>query len=126
MISRNYIFKIIGIFAFFMLVRWISIKQHNDLKIKGVISNATIIGDSFMKGSNIKYYFNNEKYLTPTGLGSSKIQKLVGKQFPIIYLKEDESVNYLLILKSDFDKFNLPYPDSLKWVCDSLKIDKCK
>ena len=126
MISRNYILKIIGIFAFFMLLRWMSIKQHNELKIKGVISNATIIGDSFMKGSHIKYYFNDERYSTPTGLGSSKIQKLVGKQFPIIYLKENEKRNDILIFKSDFDKFNLPYPDSLKWVCDSLKIDKCR
>jgi hypothetical protein len=115
-----------GILALFILGWQVSIKNRNNLKIKGVISNAIIIGDKFIKGSMLKYSFNNVEYLDRTGLGSSKIKKLVGKQFPIIYLKEDESVNDILIFKSDFDTYNMPYPDSLKWVCDSLKIDKCK
>ena len=50
---------------------------------------------------------------------------LVGKSFPLIISEEDPENNDLLIFKEDFEKYNLVYPDSLKWVCDSLKLKDC-
>ncbi|MCD6018113.1 MAG: hypothetical protein K0S53_1234 [Bacteroidetes bacterium] len=50
-----------------------------------------------------KYYFpkDDEQYF-------------VGLSFPLIYCADDPDVNRILILKENFDEFDLPQPDSLK------------
>ncbi|MNL81951.1 hypothetical protein D3C87_2092070 [compost metagenome] len=38
------------------------------------------------------------------------------KNFPVIYTPDNADLNRMLILESDFNEFDLQYPDSLKWV----------
>jgi ABC-type glycerol-3-phosphate transport system permease component len=38
-----------------------------------------------------------------------------GRQFPVILSSEDPSKHRILMFWSDFSKFSLPFPDSLKW-----------
>ncbi len=50
------------------------------------------------------------------------MDSLVGKSFPILYDTTSrihpplKFTNFLLIFPEDFKQFNLPFPDSLKWV----------
>jgi hypothetical protein len=37
------------------------------------------------------------------------------KKFPVILSSKDPSKHHILIFWSDFSKYNLPFPDSLKW-----------
>jgi hypothetical protein len=42
--------------------------------------------------------------------------KLMNRNFPVIYNSKDPSKNDLLIFSSDFEKYHLKFPDSLIWV----------
>jgi hypothetical protein len=118
---------VITVFILVVLYSWYSASLHREkLKKEGIIGSGKILGDKFIKGSRIKYYFHEKEYLETTHFGSSKIGKIVNRTFPVIYLKDDEKVNHILIFKKDFEDYNLKYPDSLKWVCDSLKLDDCR
>ncbi len=46
---------------------------------------------------------------------------LIGRSFPLIYDTTSPNINHLLIFPTDFETWNLPFPDSLKWV---LKFNK--
>lgn len=62
-------------------------------------------------GSNM--YYHSELY-----------QDLIGKSFPIIANKEKpEQFSHILIDKGDFNEFDLPLPDSLRWV-EKLKKER--
>jgi hypothetical protein len=38
-----------------------------------------------------------------------------GRHFPVIFSSEDPSKHRILLFWSDFGKYSLPFPDSLKW-----------
>ncbi len=38
-----------------------------------------------------------------------------GRHFPVIFSSEDPSKHRILMFWSDFSKYSLPFPDSLKW-----------
>ena len=42
--------------------------------------------------------------------------KVNGKFFPIIYERGNPSNAYILITKENFERFNVPFPDSLQWL----------
>ena len=47
---------------------------------------------------------------------------LDNKNFPIVYnLKFNNMFSYLLIFPEDYSDFNIPYPDSLKWVLPLIR-----
>jgi len=71
-----------------------------------------------------KSYFKLKSSFTASFDGVNNF--LVGKKFPLILSKKNIDNNELLIFKEDFERYGLVYPDSLKWVCDSLKLDNCK
>ena len=39
-----------------------------------------------------------------------------GKVFPVIYLPEDPTINYLLVTPNSFKEYDKSFPDSLNWV----------
>jgi len=46
----------------------------------------------------------------------AKANHLIKRNFPVIYNSKDPSKNDLLIFPSDFEKYDLIFPDSLIWV----------
>jgi hypothetical protein len=38
------------------------------------------------------------------------------RSFPVIYNTKDPQKNQILVFPSDFSDYNIPYPDSLRWV----------
>jgi hypothetical protein len=44
-----------------------------------------------------------------------KWRLIEGSYFPVILSSEDPSKHQILMFGSDFSKFSLPFPDSLKW-----------
>jgi hypothetical protein len=48
-----------------------------------------------------------------------KGESFVGKQFPVIYDSQNPKNCSLLIFPEQFEKYNLQFPDSLKWVLQS-------
>ena len=105
----------------------------DDLRKERIITNAIVTGTKTGKSNRfITYRFNYKKGTFDESKGASPFsfseinRFLVGKPFPLIVSKTDMAVNDLLITKSDFEKYNLAYPDSLKWLCDSLKLSECK
>jgi hypothetical protein len=44
-----------------------------------------------------------------------KWKHVEGRAFPVILSSEDPSKNSILMFWSDFAKYSLPFPDSLKW-----------
>lgn len=55
----------------------------------------------------IKYYIGNDFF--------------VNKTFPIVYYPPRPSISRILITPRDFSDFNMPFPDSLKWVLQYYK-----
>jgi hypothetical protein len=45
----------------------------------------------------------------------------IGKTFPVVYSPEYHSISSMLIIPSDFARYNYPYPDSLNWVKKYIK-----
>ena len=107
-------------------------EEENYLKKNGTVLKASVTGYTLSKSSLlIKYSFiyKQKSYYdmkSAKQLQSRDVSKfLTGKSFPLILSKEDLENNALLIFREDFERYNLVYPDSLKWVCDSLKLKDC-
>lgn len=50
--------------------------------------------------------------------------KLFERSFPVIYNSKDpKQYQRILVFPSDFERFHLPYPDSLSWVTDLAGTD---
>ena len=67
----------------------------------------------FYKGKRIETYQRNSIDI------NIKTSLLVGKSFPIIYENGNPSNTCILISKESFKKFDIPFPDSLKWLYNS-------
>jgi hypothetical protein len=121
---KNLIFLFVLIGIIVLLLNH-SKESKNNLMTKGVWGVGVIKGTRLIRNIRLVYIFNDKEYVTgSTILSDSDILALKNKPLPILYLKEDEDSNELLFLKKDFADFKKPYPDSLKWICDSLYICK--
>ncbi len=56
---------------------------------------------------------------TVISLEDSKVFE--GKSFPVVYYPKFPHLNTMLVLPKDFEQFNIPFPDSLKWVLPLIK-----
>ncbi|PLK43911.1 hypothetical protein [Emticicia sp. TH156] len=123
--------KIIGI-SFFIIMFFISIREAVTLEKHKKITTGTITGSKLIKGLYISYTYKigSETYsglTTAKGISSDDINKyLVGRKFPLIYDSLDFNKSDILFLANEFKALKIDYPDSLKWVCDSLKLKDCK
>lgn len=76
------------------------------------------------KGSITIYYMfsvNNMPYkgtYYTSRISSNDGIKFKGKYIPVLFSINDPDNNAGLLLKKDFEEYNLPYPDSLKWIED--------
>ena len=125
-----------GLLLFVILIAYTYTKFKKDeclLKNKGVLFKAKITGDKLTKsGLSIQYTFpfkkaNFEQLAVEKNIDIGDVDKFFkDKIFPLILLEENPKNNKLLIFKEDFERYGLAYPDSLKWVCDSLKLKDCR
>lgn len=121
--KKNWIAFIVIGGLFGGVIIWRNINQSN-LKKYGVIVEARIervnIGGKVSGGFQCAISYKDEKKEMPS---PSSIKKgnfyFVGKTFPAMYLPETNTLE-ILITPVDFEKFNIPFPDSLKWVTDYL------
>ena len=115
--------NIIGFSLFFILIISfiiVRITLQNDLKANGIIVNAKIIrvaiGGKGSGGFICTLSYNNEakETSTPTTLKKGWYD-MIGHTFPGMYSPKTGTLE-VLITPTDFEKFNIPFPDSLKWV----------
>lgn len=117
--------SLIGGFIVFVLfiglIVWRNTNQRN-LKEHGVLVTAKIlrvnIGGRVSGGFQCAINYHN-KYLELPSPSSVKRKNFdfIGKTFPAMFLPTNETLE-ILITPVDFEKFNIPFPDSLKWVME--------
>jgi hypothetical protein len=125
---------ILVIFAVIIICSYIKFKKdQNNLKSSGMMTIAKVTGDKLTKNTYlIKYSFWHKNRIYNDMKSDNQLdlddvdRLLVNKTFPLILFPSDPNNNDLLLFKEDFERYNLAYPDSLKWICDSLKLDDCK
>ena len=119
MSKRNWVGLILIISLIIGLIIYRIIAQ-NDLKRNGIIVQAKILSVNFGgKASGgfqclIKYKGDEKELPSPSSLANAKTY-FIGKVFPAMYAHKTNTLE-ILITPQDFEKFNIPFPDSLKWV----------
>jgi hypothetical protein len=90
-------------------------------KKNGVLTNGRVTNVYAVKGGiRIDYeFYHKGKKIKGSGLYfiySAYMYKFYSRNFPVIYTPDNTAVNRMLIVKSNFNDFDMQYPDSLKWV----------
>lgn len=104
----------------FILLIFLRIYRQNDLKKDGVLVNAKILrvnfGGKVSGGFDclINYNGGEKELSSPSSIRKGSVD-FIGKTFPAMFLP-GTNVLVVLITPKDFEKFNLPFPDSLNWV----------
>ena len=115
--------NIIGFSIFFSIIILVIILRNtsqSDFKKNGLLINAQIIkvviGGKPAGGFLCRFTYNDEvkENSTPTSLKKGYFD-MIGKTFPAMYSPKMGSFE-ILITPTDFEKFNIPFPDSLNWV----------
>ncbi|MFO0322978.1 MAG: hypothetical protein ACK504_11200 [Bacteroidota bacterium] len=94
-------------------------KSINGNKCLGV---ATVTKLSFgFKGNysfHIEFYDNRNNLIKvkSTLIFGRRDSSIVKKKFPVVYNCDNPKEYCILITKDNFEKYNIPFPDSLKWV----------
>ncbi|GAB3433103.1 hypothetical protein [Niabella aquatica] len=119
------IFLLIILFVFIGLMLYVS---HNKSKLneEGVFVSVRIVDYNFgLKSVNTltcEFAYNHRQYRISTGstVPTHKWKRLIGATFPAIYSPRSGLLE-VLILPDDFEKHNLPYPDTLaRWANEYL------
>ena len=117
--KKSFIVCIIGLGLFIVLIIWRNANQ-NDLKKNGVLVEAQILtvnsGGRTSGGFECLITYKGEKkeLSSPSTLVKGSVY-FIGKTFPAMYLPGKDILE-ILITPRDFEKFNIPFPDSLNWV----------
>lgn len=129
--SRRAIFGYLLAFAIFSIWIIISLEQDkNRLIDKGVVVIGMVyqVGPNSRSGSWYKYfyYYNNSRYdseYSHVEIPLSQIRHIKQSQKPILVILDSLQPEFSkpLILKEDFRKYNLPFPDSMAWIYDYEK-----
>lgn len=121
--KKNYLISIIIVIFLFGFYLW-GFLAENELDKRGILLNAKTshwVYGTKTRGLEYIFYYKGGKITS-----NNPFEKFVGnkdfedKNFPVIYDPKFGS-SQLLIEPSNFERFNLPFPDSLKWVLKYLK-----
>lgn len=115
------LFIIVIVFIFILI--YIKTSENNLIK-KGELCNAKTIEwvSGAKMGLSLQYEFmyKKTKLTRSNAFGSIRGNKdFENRYFPVIYDPES-GISQLLIEPSDYERFNLKFPDSLKWVLPYL------
>ena len=97
-------------------------KNQRDLKINGTLLSARItgvnLGGKTSGGFDCLLSIKNKiiETTSPSSLKRGKFD-FIGKTFPAMYSPNTNTCE-ILITPIDFEKFNIPFPDSLNWVME--------
>jgi hypothetical protein len=115
--GNQIIFIIVIIFIFLTIY---SINRTNtELKKNGIIVNATIT-DVIYPSKDISefqyiFYYQGKKYTDEGATGIQTKWLFIGKSFPALFSPKTGN-SELLMPPKNFEKYNVPYPDSLQWI----------
>ncbi|AHF17213.1 hypothetical protein [Niabella soli] len=125
MMSRKGVWNSIAFLILLLLVIAFIVARNRtqrELKSKGIVVNTTITtavtGGRTEGGFRCAFNYKGERIelFTPSSVKRGRFN-LVGKTFPAMYLPNTSTIE-ILIKPQDFEKFNIPYPDSLKRFLD--------
>jgi hypothetical protein len=109
---------------FATVLLFIKFSEYN-LTNKSILLNAKTInwaiGANMSMNLKYEFYYKGNKIIDNNASGSYRGHRIFeNKYFPVMY-DPILGTSKLLIEPSDFKRFNLPFPDSLKWVLKYLK-----
>jgi len=111
-------------FSFIFFFLSLTSCQLSELKEKGVLTTGTVTKE-FSSGSSVflRYEFNVDgKWYQDRSMNIYRCHGMfVGKNFPVIYHKENPKISSILIHPRSFENFNIEMPDSLFWLKDCFK-----
>lgn len=115
---------IIGFILFLFFLLFVIIRQKR-LSNNGVLLQAHTLNwaSSAKMGMSLRYefYFNNERKTGDNSFAKIRwLRDFENRDFPVMY----DSVlgsSQLLVEPSDFERFNIAFPDSLNWVREYTK-----
>ena len=116
---KSFIFCVIATCLFIILIIWRNANQ-DDLKKNGVVVEAKILrvnlGGKVGGGFECLINYNglDKQMSSPSSIVKGSFD-FVGKSFPAMYLPKKDILE-VLITPKDFEKFKIPFPDSLNWV----------
>lgn len=117
--KKSLVAGFIMLVLFISVIVWSNINQNN-LKAHGVLVSAKILrvnlGGKVSGGFQCLIDYKGKQIELPS-ISSLKKHKFnfIGKTFPAMYLPSNETLE-VLIAPVDFEKFKIPFPDSLNWV----------
>lgn len=122
-LMKNIVSFFVAIIFVLIVVDWRNSNQR-DLKSHGVLIQAYITrvnyGGKSSSGFNCLINYNNKTFQRPTPSTVKRNRSyFVNKTFPAMYSPASDILE-ILMTPEDFSKFNLPFPDSLRWVVDYL------
>jgi hypothetical protein len=124
LVKSLYSIAIMG--AIFFVIHLSSQKENREIKEDLIITNGTVY-DSRMAhkgGVNIFYYFfvdgKHIKQTKTLSISSSFRSIFLNRTFPVVYSSKNPELNRMLVLKSDFKRFEIPFPDSLKFLNEMI------
>ena len=100
-----------------------------DLRRHGILLNAKTTnwasGAKLSLDLKYEFYYKGEKLVGANGFKHFRGNPdFVNRYFPVMYNPGWGGHSQLLIVPEDFEKFNLPFPDSLEWVLPYLKQEE--
>ena len=115
---------LIGCIVFGLTILFIAY-IHNRLKSQGILLNAHTLewGASAKMGMDLQYefYYKGKKIIDNNATGVFRGNRdFENKYFPVMY-DPTFGASELLMTPTDFEKFNISFPDSLNWVLPYLK-----
>lgn len=108
-------------FLYWGIKNW-GILTHDTAFTIGRVTETRYVPRSFYDKINYEYSVDGKIFSDESGVSVKReyARCFVGKYFPVVYSTIDTSINELLVAPDDFQRFNVPFPDSLNWVREML------
>ena len=121
--KKNKIVVLTILTVFGSLISFIIFKDKK-LENDGILLNARttewIYGANISMDLRYEFYYKGKKITGSNATGNYRgNQNFVDKYFPVMYDPEYGS-SELLVQPANFKKYNIPFPDSLRWVLEYL------
>jgi len=118
---------LISFLAFAKYSRLILKESH--LVTNGFIDGVRIVGRERFVRVDYHYFIDGRKYsanssFNPNQMSYENFRLLKKKKIPVVYHKGAiRTISFPLIFPGDYEDFNVPFPDSLKWILPLIRSD---
>jgi len=123
------IFKEIFRVTVFMLILYLFVELYRDYK-KNQIQNCHKFTIGYVilvekntknRGTSFEYFVESKRYARTGKIYPFELP--IGK-IPVLYPCSDPDFGQLMLTPEDFEEYDLPYPDSLKWILPLIESEK--